>query len=570
VAPPIAPIDPSLPQTVAESSGYTRTSRHVEVLQFIERLARLAPLANGLSVQSMGRSALGQEMPVLVLSSGGHFTPVAAHASRLPIVMVLANIHAGEVEGKEAVLKLAREIAAAGGAAAPTRAPLAKLMERAVLLLVPNYNCDGNDKIDPANRILDLAKLEGQCGPKSGVGTRNTAQGFNLNRDYVKLDAPESRRLMDLWHAWRPHLTVDCHTTNGSLHGYHLTYDTAHLIPSSPAAPILHVRDVLLPELSRRLEARTGYRTWYYGNFRDHDDPTKGWESYPGLPRFGSHYRGLAGRMDVLLECYSYLEYRERCDVMHETLVELLTLAAEQGDAIVRTVEEAEAETVRRGTAPQPDDVVGVDYTQITRNPKGGVVVSHPMWPLFEPDGERAAGAISESRGGGVEILAWDLESMRQRRVPGRDLVRYPATYYGRFVPTRSVRRPFAYLIPASWRKIADHLRLHHLQLVDLTKPQYLDAEEFVVDAREATSSPDIADDSPAETILFGHWLATTLRLEPGDVVVPMAQPLAHVALYLLEPESDDGLVRWRFFDEVKTGEAFPVRRIPSPFRREE
>lgn len=556
----MTPPDPQqprqLPQTVAESSGYTRTSHHAEVLRFI---AELAPLAPCLSVQSMGRSAEGQEMPVLVLSAGRHFTPVAAHASRLPIVMVIANIHAGEVEGKESVLRLAREISAT-----PL---LAHLMERAVLVFVPDYNCDGNDKIDPNNRILDLPKLEGQCGPDSGVGTRNTAQGFNLNRDYVKLDAPESRRLMDLWHSWRPHLTVDCHTTNGSLHGYHLTYDTAHLIPSSPPAPILHVRDVLLPELTRRLEARTGFRTFFYGNFKDHDDPTKGWETYPGLPRFGSHYRGLAGRMDVLLECYSYLGYRDRCDVMHATLVELLTLAAEQGDTIVRIVEEAEAETVTRGAAPRPDDLVGIDYTQIAKNPKGGVVVSYPMWPRFGDEGEAGGGRGAVH--GQVEILAWDLESMKARRVPGRELVRYPAVYYGRFVPTRSVRRPFAYLIPASWKPIADQLRLHHIQLEKVTTARSIEAEEFLVDARESTSSPDIADDSPAETILFGHWLTVTYALAPGDLLVPMAQPLAHVALYLLEPESDDGLVRWRFFDAVGDGDAFPVRRIPRPFARD-
>jgi hypothetical protein len=554
----VEPIDPRLPRTVAESSGYTATSRHADVLCFIEALRPFAPC---LSVQSMGRSALGQEMPVLVLSAGRHFTPAQAHASQLPVVMVLANIHAGEVEGKESLLRLAREIAAtatpaAGGETAdpaPT-ASLAFLMERAVLVFVPDYNCDGNDRIDAKNRVLDLARLDGQDGPQSGVGTRNTAQGYNLNRDYVKLDAPESRQLMDLWHAWRPHLTVDCHTTNGSLHGYHLTYDTAHLIPSSPAAPILHVRDVLLPALSRRLESRTGYRTWYYGNFRDHDDPTQGWETYPGLPRFGSHYRGLAGRMDVLFECYSYLDYRTRCDVMHATLVELLTLVAEQGEQIVRIVADAEAETVRRGASPEPEDVVGVDYSQLARNPSGGVVVSHPSWPLFED----------------VEICAWDLESMRAHRVPGRELVRYPAVYYGRFIPNRSVRRPFAYAIPAAWSAIADHLRRHHVELEVVRAAHTVAAEEFVVDARAATVSPDIADQAPAETIFFGHRLAVRHRLAPGDFLVPMAQPLAHVALYLLEPESDDGLVRWRFFDAVPDGDPFPVRRIPRPFARDD
>jgi len=532
------------PPTVAEASGFTATSRHDDVLRFLEQLRSAAP---GLSLQSMGKSAQGQELPVVVLSAQRRFTPAEAHASGqpvVPVVMVLANIHAGEVEGKEAVLALARDVAFG---AAP---PLARLSERAILVLVPDYNCDGNDRIDPAHRALDLVKLEGQIGPVKGVGTRNTAQGYNLNRDYVKLEAPESRRLMDLWHAWRPHLTIDCHTTNGSIHGYHLTFDTAHLIPSSPAAPILHVRDVLLPEVARRLQARTGFRTFFYGNFRDPDDPTSGWQTYPGLPRFGSHYRGLTGRMDVLLECYSYLEFRQRCEVMSATLVELLDWVRERGEEIVRIVAQAEADTVRRGADPSPDDRLGIDYTELARSPRGGVVVSHPIWPL-------------PAR---VEICAWDLESQRARRVPGRTLTRYPNTHFGRFLPTRTVCRPFAYAIPRAFERIADHLRLHHVRVLEVVRARTVDVLEFVVDGRAATSSVDIADRSPPETVFFGHELAARHELVPGDFLVPMAQPLAHVAIYLLEPQSDDGLVKWRFFDDVADHTVFPIRRIPRPF----
>ncbi|MFO0984161.1 MAG: M14 family metallopeptidase [Planctomycetota bacterium] len=523
--------------TVAEQSLYRATSRHEQVLQFI---AALAPQSDLLAVQSMGQSGSGQDIPVLVLSRARAFTPAAAHALGVPVVLVLANIHAGEVEGKECVLMLARDI---------LTGPLARLIERATLLLVPDYNPDGNDRIDPSHRQLDLVALEGQIGPECGVGTRNTAQGYNLNRDYIKLESIEARQLAQLYGRWRPHLTVDCHTTNGSIHGYHLTFDTSHLLGSGPRGPVLYVRDVMLPRISRSLEQRTGHRTFFYGNFRNQDDPTQGWETYPGLPRFGSHYRGLTGRMDILLEAYSYIPFADRCRVMYAILQEILDDANQHGLEIVRLVRQAEDETVARGLHPQPDDLVGINHAQIRRNGAGGIELSYPTHPLGEP----------------VEILAWDLDSQRARRVPGDVLTRYRTTYYGAFVPAKSVRRPFAYLLPAAAARIAEHLRLHNLHVDTVARDFDVDVESFVVHACERTASKDIADQAPPETLFFGHWEVARATAQRGDFVVPMAQPFAHLAIYLLEPESDDGLVQWGFFDHVRAGEWFPVRRIVAP-----
>ncbi len=526
------------PLTVAEATDYRATSRHADVLSFI---AALAPRAHGLSVQSMGASARSADIPLLVLSADGAFTPVAAAAAAAangrPVVLLLANIHAGEVEGKESALKLAREIGCG---------PLGHLVERATLLIVPDYNPDGNDLIDPANRALDLAKLEGQIGPAGGVGTRLTAHGVNLNRDYMKLAAVESRHLARLYGEWRPHLTIDCHTTNGSIHGYHLTYDTARLLASSPPAPILHVRDVLLPEVSRRLVARTGFRTFFYGNFRDQENPEAGWETYPALPRFGSHYRGLTGRMDILLEAYSYIPFRERCTVMFETLVEILGVVRERGDEIVCIVAEAETETIRRGSAPAPDDVLGLRTAEVSRDPAtGAVTLAYPLHPAGE-----------------VEIVAWDLESQRARRVPGRELRTYRTTYYGRSVPTKLARRPFAYLIPAAEARVAEHLTLHGIVVERIEREMTIAVEEFVIDATGQTASTDIAAAAPPETLFFGHLERAEYTASPGDFLVPMGQRLAHVAIYLLEPESDDGLVEWGFFPALGAGDVYPVRRI--------
>ncbi|MDE3245846.1 MAG: peptidase, partial [Acidobacteriota bacterium] len=120
-----------------------------------------------LSVSSFGASPEGRELPLLVLSSRGVKTPAEAKAIGLPVVLVISGIHAGEVEGKEACLMLARDLLADKG-----RLDGADLLAKFTLVIVPLFNPDGNDAIDPGNRKLHLPKLTGQLGPESGVGTR--------------------------------------------------------------------------------------------------------------------------------------------------------------------------------------------------------------------------------------------------------------------------------------------------------------------------------------------------------------------------------------------------------------
>src|SRR5262245_57905717 len=352
----------------------------------------------------MGKRGLGQDMPVAVVSQ--HTTPEVAAASGLPIVLVLANIHAGEVEGKEACLMIARDA---------TLGALGPLVSRCVLLLVPDYNPDGNDRIDVRHRALDMSRLEGQVGPEGGVGTRTTGAGWNLNRDYTKQDAVESRNLSTLLAAWRPHVVLDCHTTDGSIHGYELTYDTSRNLASCPKGPAVFVRDTLLPEVTAGLRSRTGFRTWFYGNFRDNLDPTKGWDSYPPLARYGSHFRGLLGSMDVLLEAYSYVDFKTRCDVMREILVEIVDRVGARATDVTWIVGQATADTVARGADPAPGDLVGVDYGTPVRDASGTLSFRHPRLALADAD-----------------VEAWDLESQRERRVPGRERRSYRATFFGR------------------------------------------------------------------------------------------------------------------------------------------
>jgi hypothetical protein len=525
--------------TVAEATDYAKTSVHADVMRFIEALA---PLADRMHVSSMGVSAEGREIPVLVLSEERLFTPERAHeaarAHGRPVVMIVANIHAGEVEGKEAALMLARDV---------TTGTLAALMRAATIVLVPLYNPDGNDRIDVKHRALDLVKMDGQVGPEGGVGTRYTGQGINLNRDYTKLEAVESRLLMACFGAWNPHVFVDSHTSDGSLHAYLLTFDTAHTVMSGPKDVILYTRDTMLPAIGKSLEGRTGMRTWFYGNFRDNDDPQSGWETYPGLPRYGSHYRGLTGRIDILLEAYSYAPFRDRVAVTYEIFVEILTYAGKHGRTIVDLCDRAAEDTVARGRDPQPDDMVGVNYGVASRNDAGELVFRYPAYALQDAD-----------------IASWDLDTLRARRIEGGKVTSWRNVFYCRFVPEISVRRPRAYVVPAARTDVVDHLRAHNVEVERAAKLAGRQrVEQYVVLGKETTFSPDVGNTPRRETVLWVRRESADAAVAAEDWVVPMDQPLAHVAIYLLEPQSDDGLVRWGWFDALIAGDVYPVLRLP-------
>ena len=496
-----------LPQTRAESSRYSETSRHADVLRFLSELEerhdpRFARL-------SFGTSPEGRELPLLVLSASGIRTPEEAHDAELPIVLVINGIHAGEVEGKEASMMLVRDLLSS---------PLGDVLERVTLVVVPLFNPDGNDRISPENRRLDLAKLEGQLGPESGVGTRGNASGINLNRDYLRQAAPEMRALQSrVCRPWQPHLTIDCHSTNGSVHRFAMTYDAPHTVDSGRREPILYARDRLLPSVSARVKRRTGLDSFFYGNFtRDEGRSENGWITYTHHPRFGSNYRGLTNRMDVLLETYSYLGFEERVHTTYAFLVELLAHTAEEGREMVEIVE----------TSQRPPDKVAVRYKLET---------------FPEP----------------VEILTREprtLEGMPTSVV---------LPHFGRFAGAEVVARPWGYALPSA---AAAHMRLHGLSVKRLAHAHKVAVEVARVGRVERAGSRKILESTDlGELVLDAAYERRTLALPEGTEFVATDQPLGAVAVYQCEAKSDDSLWINGILGEPAAGDELSVVRLLEP-----
>src|SRR5438094_1409058 len=226
----------------------------------------------------MGTSALGKPIYFVIASDPTVTSPGEAAASGKLVVYLQANIHGGEVEGKEAVLGLLRELAGARR----------ELLRQLVILVAPDYNPDGNDALGP-----QAVNRSEQNGPEL-VGRRADGLNLDLNRDYFKAEAPETRAsLARVYDAWHPALLADLHTTDGTLHGYHLTYSPP-LEPDGPAGPTDFVRNQMLPALRKTLQDEYGAPTCDYGNVETPPAPKSG-ETYAPPGCDGTNYVGLDG-----------------------------------------------------------------------------------------------------------------------------------------------------------------------------------------------------------------------------------------------------------------------------------
>lgn len=491
--------------TRAEASAFGETSTHADVLAFVDALRALGDAR--LHVSDFGHSPEGRRLPLLVLSAHGHFTPAAAQASGLPVVLVLCGIHAGEVEGKEAALMLARDLLRC----APEDPD--DLLGQCTLVLAPLFNADGNDRLSADNRPLDTLRLRGQDGPAL-VGTRNNSAGVNLNRDYMRQQAPEMRLLQQrVCQPWNPHLTIDCHATNGSIHRYALTYDIPHTEHSGRSEPVAYLRERMMPAVQAAIKRKQGLDIFWYGNFvRDEGGQGQGWITYTHHPRFGCNYRGLTNRLDLLLEAYAYISFRERVAVTYAVLREALEHVAAHGAQIVQLLADC----------AEPPAQVAVRY------------------------------ALEAIPGRQVEVLTRAPYSLQGAPVS----VRVP--HFAHFVPAATVQRPWGYAMPAA---VAAYMQGHGLQQTDLAAGTTLQVEVATMIEAVTEAGPRILE---AQT--SSYWRArherTQRALPEGWCVLPTSQPHGAIAVYACEAESDDGVLSNGIVPQPAPGQEFAIWRV--------
>ena len=540
-------------KTKAEATGFKSTSGYDDVVTFMKAITAASPKT--VFYSTYGTTSEGRAMPIAIVGTGlTDGSPAAVKASGKLRVHVQANVHAGEVEGKESALILIRELA---------QGKHDDWLRSMVFLVTPDFNADGNEKMSPTNRGT-------QNGPINGMGTRANAQGLNINRDYTKLDTPEARAFVKLWNDYDPQIGFDLHTSDGSYHGYFLTYSPP-LNPDTDPSIMKIMTDEWFPFVTKQIKVKHGWDTFYYGNastpggrggggfgggggragrgragggagapaapgaaparrepcqnVQPAEGVTREWQTFEHVPRFHNNYVGIRNRFGLLSEAYAYATFEDRIKATNYFLEAALDFADQHAAELKKAIADA-------------------DQAHVT--------------------GQTLATTSKIKHGGMVDVLMGEVEAI-QNPVSGqtmcnrKDVVRTEEMIDAMwFEPVTSETVPSAYYVPADATKAIELLKAHGVLLRPVTQPM-TGVERFTITA----SNPPQTFEGHAMRKIEGKWdSAPDATVPRGALEVSMNQPLGRLAFYLLEPGSDDGLVVWNFLDDqLKDAQTYPILR---------
>ncbi|HVH32584.1 MAG TPA: M14 family zinc carboxypeptidase [Tahibacter sp.] len=487
-------------RTVAEQSGFKRTGRYDEVIDLCARFAKAWP--DAVRCDEFGRTPEGRPMLALVATTSGARTPEAAHEQGIPVSLFQGGIHAGEIDGKDAGFLLLRELLQGKAGKG--------LLDRQVFVFVPVFNVDGHERFAAWNR-------PNQRGPEQ-MGWRTTAQNYNLNRDYLKVDAPEMQAMLGLMNRWDPLVYVDLHVTDGAKFEHDVAIQVEPLYSGDEELRKLgrELRDGTIAQLSKQGSLPVGF----YPSFIVGDDPASGFADAVAPPRFSTGYLPLRNRFGMLVETHSWKPYPTRVKITRNTILDVLQLVDAHGKDW-----RAEQLTADERAATLGGTRVPLDYKASDK--------------AREIEFRGYAYTRTPSEISGALMTRYDERKPQIWKVPLHDDVQ-PATL---------VEAPKGgYLVPAAWSAlVAAKLDAHGVsyQRLDAAHAR-LPLQSFRATAATFAERPS---ESHQRTTLRGEWQAETRDVGAGALYVPLAQARSRIAIALLEPQAPDSLAAWGEFN---------------------
>jgi dipeptidyl-peptidase-4 len=489
ILPPVVGQQPQ-PQTWQEEQKFRAGPTPFEpLMKFWYELDAMSDLV---SIRPLTRTLLGRDFTLVTIAKDPVATPQDALRSGKTIVLIANAVHGNETAGKEASQLVARELVSGS---------LQKLLDDVIVLFVPLINPDGGE-----------------------VRRRTNEEGFDMNRDYIKLESQEIYALVTrVMNEWTPDIHIDTH--HGGSAPYTLTWQGT-LNPAADAALRAYPYAEIFPRIREALRA-DGYDGFDYSGPQTRDG-VRGWGSTSVEARKHHVYTGLVNSIGILFETPSS-SHRVRNGAaeaiaqderyFHQVrgqvigLTTVLRHAAEKRAEIRALTNASRARAVRAGASPATDNAVVVEYSLVSRG-------TEPVWMPQGPGGQGAP------------------QTYKVENVP----------VWLKYDVKRTVPRARGYVIPASIAKVVPLLLDHGIQVHRFVEPASMELEVY-----EATGVR-------RNEYFQGHYLKSvtgvekkteTVQVPAGWFYISTAQAKGHLISYILEPETDDNLITWGYTDNV-------------------
>lgn len=483
-----------------ELSDGTKTATYDETIEFVQFITANSGLVNQ---ETYGYSSEGHALPLLIVDKDGFNTPDEIRSKHRTILFVEANIHAGEPDGNDAMMLLIKEI---------INGKNNEFLDNVSIIFAPTVNADGMNRFGPYNRI-------NQNGPEK-MGWRTNGQNLNLNRDFVKADAPAIQAWLQMFDKWNPDFFIDCHTTDGADYQYVITY-MLETMGTMDEGLTQWQKDDYLPFVKKRM-FDAHYPIFPYVSFRNWHDPRSGLYMRPGRPMLSQGYTAFRNRPGLLIETHMLKPYKQRVlatkEMINLTLNYLNKNGSELKTLIAKADDKAASEAFRKvpfavayKNTEKHDtiDFLGVEYDIVKSDLTGG------DWFQYHTD--------------------------------------KPTTFhlpiYRDIEPAFEVQLPEAYVIPGEWKTVLNRIKMHGIKMIEFGAPKTYNVETYFFNDVQWQTSPNEGRMRISDFQLDTRKEKQTFK--KGDVYIPMNQPNARLIAWMLEPRSPDSFLQWGFFNAI-------------------
>jgi hypothetical protein len=481
-------------QTPYEKSRKLATATYPEVIEYYKALDASFPQAR---LITYGPTDFGVPLHLLVLSKDQTFDPTLIRNQNKRILLINNGIHPGEPEGVDASMMLARDLLKSN-----------RIPDNVVICIIPLYNIDGSYNRSSTSRA-------NQNGPLA-YGFRGNNRNLDLNRDFIKTDSKNSASFQQIFNQWQPEIFVDTHTSNGADYQYTMT-----LIPTQKdkLSPVLssYMMGKMVPALYKQM-AEKGFEMIPYINSIE-ETPDAGITGFLEPARFSTGYAALHNSIGFMPETHMLKAFDKRVDATYKLLETYISLISKDAIEIGMNKQKADEQVTTQKKFPLEWKLDTTTYDSIAF--KG------------------YAAKMKASEVSGYDRLYYD------RNAPFEKYIKQ----WNNFVPTVTVSKPIAYVIPQAWSRVIDLLKLNGVKMQQLTQDAELPLEMYYIKDYKTASNP-----------YEGHYIHSAVQVNPlkqnlryykGDYLIYVNQPQNRYIVETLEPQATDSFFNWNFFDSV-------------------
>ncbi|MFO8235965.1 MAG: M14 family metallopeptidase [Bacteroidales bacterium] len=487
--------------TYYEKSDSTETPRYEETIEYCKKLAEGS---EWIEYTTFGASPQNRDLPLLILDKSGNFEPSAVHDGDNVIILVEACIHPGEPDGKDAGLMLLRDLA--------IKKEKPDILDNLTLLFIPILNVDGHERFGPYNRI-------NQNGPKE-MGWRTNAQNLNLNRDFLKADAPEIQHWLRLFNKWMPDFFIDIHTTDGADYQYPLTY-AMEVFGNMEENLSEWQKETYLKKLKTDMRA-TGHPIFPYVSLKEWHNPESGIVAWLGEPRLSQGYTAIRNRPGLLVETHMLKDYKTRVSATYELLKHTFKILDKEKDQLKQLVRNADKKTAS-------DDFREKQFPVDFENTSDSTMI----------DFEGIEYSVKESELTGAKWFQY-----------GNKPVTFEVPYFNEIIPAQKVTLPEYYIIPPEWTEVIKRIKLHGIETHKIHKEIELNDVTTYKFSNVQWSTEPFEGRHRIQNFEM-DTLNKTRKFPKGSVVIDMNQNTAKVIAHILEPVAPDSYLKWGFFNAI-------------------